>query len=174
MNAATTNAERFFKFVTYFADTWEFDGASWTPVTTASSPPARSNHGMAFDAGSNQTVLFGGMGETLEIFHRAQSRETFARGAVRAARGVPPERHWRRLSAVLVLLREQPERLGDLLPYRSLPTAVLAVDFYEPRSEGTPLTAAQILQPVRWLRIAGNTPGATRNPDCCRRRRGSQ
>ena len=30
-------------------------------------------------------VLFGGMGENLEIFHRAQSRETFARGAVRAA-----------------------------------------------------------------------------------------
>ncbi len=30
-------------------------------------------------------VIFGGMGESLEIFHRAQSRETFARGAIRAA-----------------------------------------------------------------------------------------
>jgi len=30
-------------------------------------------------------VLFGGMGESLEIFHKAQSRDTFARGAVRAA-----------------------------------------------------------------------------------------
>ena len=30
-------------------------------------------------------VLFGGMGETFEILHRAQSRETFARGAIRAA-----------------------------------------------------------------------------------------
>lgn len=33
-------------------------------------------------------VLFGGMGETLEISHRAQSRETFARGSIRAAQWV--------------------------------------------------------------------------------------
>ncbi len=30
-------------------------------------------------------VMFGGMGETLELQHRAQSRDTFARGSVRAA-----------------------------------------------------------------------------------------
>ena len=30
-------------------------------------------------------VLFGGMGENFEVFHRAQSRETFARGSIRAA-----------------------------------------------------------------------------------------
>ncbi|CAI2719297.1 4-hydroxy-tetrahydrodipicolinate reductase [Nitrospina watsonii] len=38
-------------------------------------------------------VMFGGMGETLEISHRAQSRQTFARGSVRAAEwvaGQPP------------------------------------------------------------------------------------
>lgn len=33
-------------------------------------------------------VMFGGMGETLEVSHRAQSRQTFARGAVRAAQWV--------------------------------------------------------------------------------------
>ena len=33
------------------------------------------------------TVLFGGIGERLEIIHRAHSRDNFARGAVRAA-------HW--------------------------------------------------------------------------------
>ena len=33
-------------------------------------------------------VMFGGMGETVEIFHRAQSRETFARGSIRAAQWV--------------------------------------------------------------------------------------
>ncbi|GJL79687.1 MAG: 4-hydroxy-tetrahydrodipicolinate reductase [Nitrospinaceae bacterium] len=39
----------------------------------------------AGDIVGEHRVLFGGMGENLEIFHRAQSRETFARGAVRAA-----------------------------------------------------------------------------------------
>ncbi|MCF8721582.1 4-hydroxy-tetrahydrodipicolinate reductase [Nitrospina gracilis] len=33
-------------------------------------------------------VMFGGMGETLELSHRAQSRQTFARGSVRAAQWV--------------------------------------------------------------------------------------
>jgi 4-hydroxy-tetrahydrodipicolinate reductase len=32
-------------------------------------------------------VIFGGIGERLEFIHRAHSRETFARGALRAA-------HW--------------------------------------------------------------------------------
>ncbi len=40
----------------------------------------------AGDIVGEHRVLFGGMGETLELFHRAQSRETFARGAVRAAK----------------------------------------------------------------------------------------
>ena len=39
----------------------------------------------AGDIVGEHRVLFGGMGESLEIFHKAQSRETFARGAVRAA-----------------------------------------------------------------------------------------
>jgi 4-hydroxy-tetrahydrodipicolinate reductase len=47
----------------------------------------------AGDIVGEHRVLFGGMGETLEICHRAQSRETFARGAVAAALwivGKPP------------------------------------------------------------------------------------
>lgn len=39
----------------------------------------------AGDIVGEHRVLFGGMGETLEISHRAQSRETFARGSVAAA-----------------------------------------------------------------------------------------
>ncbi|MFQ5483557.1 MAG: 4-hydroxy-tetrahydrodipicolinate reductase [Nitrospinaceae bacterium] len=39
----------------------------------------------AGDIVGDHRVLFGGMGETLEVCHRAQSRDTFARGAVRAA-----------------------------------------------------------------------------------------
>lgn len=40
----------------------------------------------AGDIVGEHTVLFGGMGERIEITHRAHSRDTFARGALRAAR----------------------------------------------------------------------------------------
>ncbi len=39
----------------------------------------------AGDIVGEHRVLFGGMGETFEILHKAQSRETFAHGAIRAA-----------------------------------------------------------------------------------------
>ncbi|MBI3603368.1 MAG: 4-hydroxy-tetrahydrodipicolinate reductase [Nitrospirae bacterium] len=42
----------------------------------------------AGDIVGDHTVLFGGMGERMEVTHRAQSRDTFARGALRAARWV--------------------------------------------------------------------------------------
>lgn len=39
----------------------------------------------AGDIVGEHRVLYGGMGETLELLHRAQSRETFARGSIHAA-----------------------------------------------------------------------------------------
>ncbi|GAB6063915.1 4-hydroxy-tetrahydrodipicolinate reductase [Deferrisoma palaeochoriense] len=39
----------------------------------------------AGDVVGDHTVVFGGLGERVEITHRATSRETFARGAIRAA-----------------------------------------------------------------------------------------
>lgn len=39
----------------------------------------------AGDIVGDHTVLFGGMGERIEVTHRAQSRDPFARGALRAA-----------------------------------------------------------------------------------------
>jgi 4-hydroxy-tetrahydrodipicolinate reductase len=39
----------------------------------------------AGDIVGEHTVIFGGLGERIEFVHRAQSRETFARGALRAA-----------------------------------------------------------------------------------------
>ncbi|MBI3063206.1 MAG: 4-hydroxy-tetrahydrodipicolinate reductase [Deltaproteobacteria bacterium] len=39
----------------------------------------------AGDIAGDHTVIFGGMGERVEFIHRAHSRETFARGALRAA-----------------------------------------------------------------------------------------
>lgn len=42
----------------------------------------------AGDIIGDHTVLFGGMGERIEVTHRVQNRDTFARGALRAARWV--------------------------------------------------------------------------------------
>ena len=42
----------------------------------------------AGDIVGDHTVMFGGMGERIEVTHRASSRDTFARGALRAARWV--------------------------------------------------------------------------------------
>ncbi len=42
----------------------------------------------AGDIVGDHTVLFGGMGERIEVTHRASSRDTFARGALRAARWI--------------------------------------------------------------------------------------
>jgi 4-hydroxy-tetrahydrodipicolinate reductase len=45
------------------------------------------------DVVGDHTVIFAGQGERVELTHRASSRETFARGALRAARwvlGKPP------------------------------------------------------------------------------------
>ena len=46
----------------YAADTWEWDGTAWLQRTPASSPPGRQLHGMAYDAGRQRVVLFGGLG----------------------------------------------------------------------------------------------------------------
>lgn len=44
------------------ADTWEWDGTSWSRRATASAPLARYGHVMAFDSARQRTVLFGGTG----------------------------------------------------------------------------------------------------------------
>jgi hypothetical protein len=43
-----------------YRDTWEWDGKAWTERFPALRPPARSGHGLAYDAGRGRTVLFGG------------------------------------------------------------------------------------------------------------------
>jgi 4-hydroxy-tetrahydrodipicolinate reductase len=42
----------------------------------------------AGDITGEHTVMFGGIGERLELIHRAHSRDNFARGAVRAAKWI--------------------------------------------------------------------------------------
>ncbi|HTR51063.1 MAG TPA: hypothetical protein VMJ10_10185 [Kofleriaceae bacterium] len=43
-------------------DTWEWDGTSWTEITTAHSPGPRLDASMAYDAVRHRIVLFGGYG----------------------------------------------------------------------------------------------------------------
>ncbi len=50
--------------VTRLADTWEWDGARWTPVSTAG-PSPRSGAAMAYHPGARAVVLFGGSGGPL-------------------------------------------------------------------------------------------------------------
>jgi hypothetical protein len=47
-------------FTVFLNDQWEWDGASWTQVTPAVRPAARSGHGMALDVARGKLVVFGG------------------------------------------------------------------------------------------------------------------
>lgn len=44
------------------ADTWEWDGETWTQRFPSRSPPPRYGHSLAYDADTRVTVLFGGTG----------------------------------------------------------------------------------------------------------------
>lgn len=45
------------------ADTWTWDGTTWTQLTPSASPPARERAAAAYDSGRNRVVLFGGRGQ---------------------------------------------------------------------------------------------------------------
>ena len=45
---------------TPISETWEWDGARWTPLFPATSPPPRSDHSMAYDTRRGRVVLYGG------------------------------------------------------------------------------------------------------------------
>src|SRR5439155_8527211 len=60
------------------ADTWEWDGARWTQLAPATSPPARMAHAMAYDGARHQLVMFGGCnGVADECFQERQDTWTF-------------------------------------------------------------------------------------------------
>ncbi len=44
---------------TFYGDTWEWDGATWT-LRTTTGPAPRQEHAMAYDSARGVTVLFGG------------------------------------------------------------------------------------------------------------------
>ncbi len=50
----------------YYSDTWLWDGRSWQLATGETSPPARHNAGMVFDAARGVLLLYGGSAEPKE------------------------------------------------------------------------------------------------------------
>ena len=49
------------------ADTWELHGRTWTRIRTSESPPARHRGAMVYMDGHQQSLLFGGQGDTYEL-----------------------------------------------------------------------------------------------------------
>lgn len=47
-------------YVTYYDDTWLWDGIEWTPVSLPEHPEGRESPALAYDEGRAVTVLFGG------------------------------------------------------------------------------------------------------------------
>ncbi len=47
---------------TWFNDTWEWDGSTWSKRNPARTPPACADHAMTYDAARNRIVLFGSGG----------------------------------------------------------------------------------------------------------------
>jgi hypothetical protein len=43
-----------------YGDTWEWDGSTWTPITTTASPTPRSSAALGYDPLRKQLLLFGG------------------------------------------------------------------------------------------------------------------
>lgn len=50
---------------TIFADTWRWNGSSWTKANPAASPSARYAPGMTYDVARGETLLFGGIANAL-------------------------------------------------------------------------------------------------------------
>jgi hypothetical protein len=49
--------------LTVFGDTWTWNGTTWTELHPATSPPARHQADMVYDAAMREIILFGGHGE---------------------------------------------------------------------------------------------------------------
>jgi hypothetical protein len=47
--------------VTWYDDTWEWNGTAWAQVDDGNGPTARQNAGMVYDAARDHVVLFGGL-----------------------------------------------------------------------------------------------------------------
>jgi hypothetical protein len=47
-----------------FPDTWEFDGSTWSSISTAAHPPERQGSAMVYDRARQLVVMFGGTGSS--------------------------------------------------------------------------------------------------------------
>jgi hypothetical protein len=76
---------------TYFSDTWEYDGVSWTRRTPATTPPARADHALAYDGIRGRVLLFGGRDPAVNFGDTWEWDGTDWRALTPAAS--PPARH---------------------------------------------------------------------------------
>ncbi len=83
------------------SDTWEWDGANWTQITTSTSPPPRGVHGaLAYDSTRRRVVLRGGgvvpgvspLGDTWEYDGTAWTEVTGTGPSARVAPGMAFDR----------------------------------------------------------------------------------
>jgi HYR domain-containing protein len=71
---------------TYFTDTWEWDGTSWSTFSTTVSPPTAIGPGMAYDGARGVSILLDNGGNTWEWNGSSWVRRTTASS--------PPARVW--------------------------------------------------------------------------------
>jgi cysteine-rich repeat protein len=74
----------------HVAETWEWNGSTWTEIAIGSGPPARSGHGLVYDAHRDRIVMFGGASE-YEAFNDVWELDG-ATWQVRTTTVVPPQR----------------------------------------------------------------------------------
>ena len=76
----------------YLGDTWTWNGSNWTKQQPASSPSARLDASMAFDASTGTAVLFGGISDTGSLLNETWSWDGSAWTQLSPAT-IPPARY---------------------------------------------------------------------------------
>ena len=79
----------------YYGDTWAYNGVDWVEQQPATFPPARADHGLAFDPILKAVVLFGGLAGSCEDCGEGRLNDTWLWGghnwvAVQTARTAKP------------------------------------------------------------------------------------
>jgi hypothetical protein len=77
-----------------YQDTWTFDGAAWTEITTLPKPPGRQHHSVTWDAVRRKLVMFGG--ETKSRIHNDTWLFDGTSWAAVTAGQLPPARYFHR------------------------------------------------------------------------------
>src|SRR3989442_15211920 len=80
---------------TYSNGTWGYDASwnTWTNLTPAEHPSARSRQGMAYDAQSARTIIFGGHTNDTTYDNTTRAHESTQNSSTNRPPAVAPPRH---------------------------------------------------------------------------------